>query len=77
METFMLFQIRDYIRREQITSNQQVARQFGLDIQTVQPMLELWLRKGVIACCQEKQLAKAAVLNAKISPLSIIAHSNS
>jgi len=50
----MLLQIRDYIQREQVASNQQLAREFGLDLTALQPMLDVWLHKGVIALCQEK-----------------------
>lgn len=50
----MLFEIRDYLRREKIASNQQLAREFHLDLAALQPMLEVWIRKGVISCCQEK-----------------------
>lgn len=49
----MLLQIRDFIRREQVASNQQIAREFQIDIQTLQPMLDVWVRKGFIECCQQ------------------------
>ena len=49
----MLLQIRDYLRRERVVSNQQIAREFHLDVQALQPMLDLWLRKGMIKRCQE------------------------
>lgn len=50
----MLLQIRDYLRREKVASNQQLAREFHLDLQALQPMLEFWLAKGLIKNCQEK-----------------------
>ncbi|MBI2786957.1 MAG: hypothetical protein HYX60_11915 [Legionella longbeachae] len=50
----MLLQIRDYIDREKIVSTQQLTREFHLDLQALQPMLELWVRKGIIRKCQEK-----------------------
>lgn len=55
----MLFEIRDYLRREKIASNQQLAREFHLDLAALQPMLEVWIRKGVISCCQEKSLCQS------------------
>ncbi|WP_019215309.1 FeoC-like transcriptional regulator [Legionella tunisiensis] len=64
----MLFQIREYIRRARVASNQQMAREFGLDIQALQPMLELWLRKGVIGCCQEKPVCQSSCFKCKIQP---------
>lgn len=50
----MLLQLRDFIRQHKIASNQQIAREFHIDILTLQPMLEIWLRKGVIESCEEK-----------------------
>lgn len=47
----MLLQIRDFIAREGVVSTQQLTRAFNLDLQAIQPMLELWVRKGVIAKC--------------------------
>lgn len=49
----MLLQIRDYIRHQQVVSNQQIAREFNLDLPALEPMLDLWLRKKVIARAQE------------------------
>ncbi|MCC5791208.1 MAG: hypothetical protein JJT82_01165 [Legionellaceae bacterium] len=48
----MLLQIRDYIRREKVVSNQQLARAFQLDVDSLQPMLDCWLAKGRISLCQ-------------------------
>ncbi|KTC91896.1 FeoC-like transcriptional regulator [Legionella cincinnatiensis] len=50
----MLLQIRDYIRRKGVVSTQQLIREFHLDFQALQPMLNLWMGKGVIGKCQEK-----------------------
>lgn len=50
----MLLQIRDYIHREGVVSTQQLSREFRLDLPALQPMLELWVRKGEIGKCQEK-----------------------
>lgn len=50
----MLLQIRNYICREGTVSTQQLTREFRLDFQALQPMLELWVKKGVIRKCQEK-----------------------
>ncbi|QMT58983.1 MULTISPECIES: FeoC-like transcriptional regulator [unclassified Legionella] len=50
----MLLQIREYICREGIVSTQQLTREFRLDLPALQPMLDLWIGKGVIRKCQEK-----------------------
>lgn len=50
----MLLQIRDYISREGVVSTQQLTREFQVDLPALQPMLDLWVGKGVIQKCQEK-----------------------
>lgn len=47
----MLLKLRDYIRREGVVSNQQLARAFQLDGESLKPMLMLWTHKGVIEKC--------------------------
>lgn len=65
----MLLQIRDYLRRERVASNQQIAREFGLDLDALEPMLALWLRKGVIACCQQSSACKSRCFKCKTPPV--------
>lgn len=50
----MLLQIRDYIVREGVVSTQQLSREFQVDLPALQPMLDLWVRKGAIRKCQEQ-----------------------
>lgn len=50
----MLLQLRDFIQRERIVSTQQLAREFRIDEQALQPMLALWVSKGVIQLCQQQ-----------------------
>lgn len=50
----MLLQLRDYIVREGVVSTQQLSREFRLDLPALQPMLDLWVRKKVIACVEKK-----------------------
>lgn len=50
----MLLQIRDYICREGVVSTQQLTRAFRLDLTALQPMLDLWISKGVIRKYQEQ-----------------------
>ncbi|ARG96429.1 FeoC-like transcriptional regulator [Legionella micdadei] len=64
----MLLQIRDYLSRQRVASNQQIAREFQIDLQALQPMLDLWLRKGVIACCQEKSVCQSSCFKCKAQP---------
>lgn len=65
----MLLDIRDYFQREKIASNQQLAREFSLDVTALQPMLDIWIRKGVIAQCQEESACKSRCFKCRIPPL--------
>lgn len=44
----MLLEIRNYLRDQKTVSNQQIAREFNIDISALQPMLDLWECKKVI-----------------------------
>lgn len=50
----MLLNIRDFIRQQQVVSTQQLMREFNLDELALNPMLGLWLSKGVIRVCEDK-----------------------
>lgn len=50
----MLLQILDFIQREQMVSTQQLTREFHVDEQALQPMLAIWIKKGLIKPCEEK-----------------------
>lgn len=56
----MLLQIRDYIQREQVVSTQQLAREFHVEEQALQPMLDIWVRRGVIRQCQQKTACQSS-----------------
>ena len=56
----MLLQIREFIHREQVVSTQQLAREFHVDEQALQPMLDIWIRRGVISKCEEKIACKSS-----------------
>ncbi|MFC3908880.1 FeoC-like transcriptional regulator [Legionella dresdenensis] len=64
----MLYRIRDYLVREKVASNQQLARELAIDIQTLQPMLDLWMRKGVIAKCDEKNSCRSSCFKCAALP---------
>jgi len=51
----MLLQIRDFIHKNQVVSVQQIVREFHIDEQALQPMLQIWVDKGIIRSCQEKK----------------------
>ncbi len=44
----MLLLIRDYISRQSVVSLQQLSREFHMDEAAIQPMLDIWVKKGVI-----------------------------
>lgn len=56
----MLLQIRDFIQRENVVSTQQLIREFQIDEQALLPMLDCWIRKGVIHPCQEESVCQSS-----------------
>ncbi|HFC9266489.1 TPA: FeoC-like transcriptional regulator [Legionella pneumophila] len=64
----MLLQIRDFIYREGVVSTQQLSREFHLDLTALQPMLDLWVRKGAIRKCQGGANCKTACFKCRIPP---------
>ena len=61
----MLLQIRDYIQREQMVSSQQLLREFDLDESSLQPMLAIWIRRGVISPSENKVICKSGCFSCK------------
>lgn len=55
----MLLKIRDFIRRARMVSTEQLAREFHIDEQALQPMLDIWVCRGVIRLCQETMTCKS------------------
>ena len=55
----MLMQIRDYLRREKVATNQQLSRAFNIDISALEPMLAPLIAKGILSCEQAKSCKKA------------------
>lgn len=51
----MLLQIRDFIRQAGVVSTQQLTREFHIDEQALQPMLDVWIKKDVIRRCPQPQ----------------------
>jgi hypothetical protein len=56
----MLLQIREYIQRHQLVSTQQLAREFHIDEQALQPILDVWLSKQVIKRCDNQDACRRA-----------------
>jgi len=52
----MLLQLHDYIKRNQMIGLDQIAREFRIDKQALQPMIDIWVKKGKIRACQERKL---------------------
>lgn len=67
-EADMLLQILEYMRREKVASNQQIAREFGLDLTALQPMLDCWLRKGTLIPCKEKSACQSKCFKCQTQP---------
>lgn len=65
----MLLQIRDFIRQHKVVSSQQVSREFCIDSQALQPMLDIWLNRGVIARCDDKASCQSRCFKCKQPPV--------
>ena len=61
----MLLQIRDFISREGVVSTQQLAREFHLDLPALQPMLDVWVKKGAIKKFQEQVNCQSSCFKCK------------
>lgn len=44
----MLLQVLQYIKKQSLVSNQQIAREFSIALSALEPLLELGTRKGLI-----------------------------
>lgn len=64
----MLLQIRNYICREGVVSTQQLTREFCLDLSALQPMLAIWVSKGIIRKCQEKTSCQSSCFKCRTPP---------
>lgn len=64
----MLLQIRDYFLRERIVSTQQLTREFQMELPALQPMLDLWVKKGIISKCTASTQCKSACFKCRTPP---------
>lgn len=64
----MLLQIRDFIIKQGLVSTQQLTREFHLDLSALQPMLTIWINKGVIQKCQEKAQCQSSCFKCHVGP---------
>jgi hypothetical protein len=64
----MLLQIRDYICRAGVVSTQQLTREFHLDLSALQPMLDLWVNKGIIRKFQDKINCQSTCFKCRTQP---------
>ena len=64
----MLLQIRDYIRRQQVVSSQQLCRTFHMDETALEPIIKLWMQKGVIRLCLAQKNCQTRCFGCKDKP---------
>ena len=55
----MLLQLRDYLAKERFVSLEQLARVFKTDATALEPMLDVWVARGVLQQVDEQQKACA------------------
>lgn len=61
----MLLALRDFIAREKVVSTQQLIREFHIDLQALLPMLQCWVRKGVIRQSVQKTNCQSSCFRCK------------
>jgi len=55
----VLLQLRDYLAKEQFVSLEQLARVFKTDKTALEPMLDVWVARGVLQQVDEQKNACA------------------
>lgn len=45
----MLFALRDHMKKVQVASITQLAREFSINTEALRPMLDIWVKRGVIS----------------------------
>jgi hypothetical protein len=63
----MLVRVRDYIKKHGVVSTQQMARFFRIDEQALDPMLALWVNKGVIKPCEQSSSCQSSCFRCKVN----------
>lgn len=53
-EAHVLLQLRDYLAKEQFVSIEQLARAFKTDVTALEPMLDVWVTRGVLQVEEKK-----------------------
>jgi hypothetical protein len=62
----VLLALRNYIAKEKYVSIVQLARVFQMDVKALEPMLEVWVARGVIAEAAETKACAAACLGCRL-----------
>ncbi len=44
----MLCLLRNYIKKYRAVSITQISREFVIDVQALKPMLDIWVKKGIV-----------------------------
>ncbi len=61
----MLLQLRDYIQQAKLVSLEQIAREFHIANEAVQPMLDIWVSKGVVQRLEEAKSCQRGCISCK------------
>ena len=59
----MLLAIREFIEKNEIVSNQQLAREFSLELSALTPMIDFWIRKGVVNTIEKEKACQIKCWN--------------
>jgi len=63
----MLLKIRNFISQAGMVSTQQLTREFNVDLTALQPMLDLWVAKGILRKCQEQSNCQRSCFKCRVN----------
>ncbi len=56
----MLLQLIDFIRIQKVVSMEQLVREFHIEKEALQPMLDIWIGRGQIRISEDKIACKSS-----------------
>lgn len=66
----MLLSLRNYLRCQKIASTQQLARALHMDIMALQPLLDFWVKKGVIVPIENNKTCASTCFKCQTNTLT-------
>ncbi len=65
----MLLALRDFIKRHQVVSTEQLGREFRIALDALEPILAIWIHKGSIRQAQDKKGCGTSCRSCRVQPI--------